>query len=360
MNIGPYKFDRLELAGGFGDIGTLIPLSIGLVTICGLDPSFLFLSVGIANILTGLYYRVSIPIQPMKAIAGISIAMGFSNGVVSSAGIWIALILLFLAYTNLLDFLNRFITKPIVRGIQFAVGVLILIKGIDLVLHEQPLYENWAILLSVSSMGILLLFINNKKIPVSLILVFLGITLSLFFGSLNKTPVEMADLPKFFFPSQIDFIQSLLILVPAQIFMTLGNSIIATKDTAETYFKENAKRVTLKSLATSIGLFNLLIGFLGGMPICHGSSGVTAHYRFGAKTGGANIIFGSLLVIFSLVLGPSLPKILNFFPYSILGILIGYVGIRHAMLIKDIMGTKELLKAAPIALFIIIYSIIIR
>ena len=355
MKIGPYKFDKFELAGGFGDIGTLIPLSIGLVTVCKIDPSFLFLSIGIANIFTGLYYRVPIPVQPMKAVAGISIAMGLSNGVVSSAGVWIAVILLFLAYTNLLNSLNRFITKPMVRGIQFAVGILLLKKGIDFVFHGQPFYKDWNILISVICICILLLFINNKKIPVSLILIFLGLILSLFFIPLDKIPALGIALPKFFFSSKNDFVHSLLILVPAQILMTIGNSIIATKDTAETYFKEDAEKVTFRTLATSVGLFNLIICFLGGMPVCHGSSGVTAHYRFGAKTGGANIMFGLFLVIISLFLGQSLPEILNYFPYPVLGILIGYVGVKHALLIKDIKGTKELLKAAPIALFIIIF-----
>jgi len=41
-----YRFDRLEFAGSLGDLGTLLPLAIGMILINGLSPSGLFFAGG--------------------------------------------------------------------------------------------------------------------------------------------------------------------------------------------------------------------------------------------------------------------------------------------------------------------------
>ena len=38
MNLGGNRFDRAELAGAFGDLGTLVPFVVGYITIARLDP----------------------------------------------------------------------------------------------------------------------------------------------------------------------------------------------------------------------------------------------------------------------------------------------------------------------------------
>ena len=48
-----YLFNRLEFAGALGDLGTLLPLAIGLILINGLSPTGLFLSVGLFYIFSG-------------------------------------------------------------------------------------------------------------------------------------------------------------------------------------------------------------------------------------------------------------------------------------------------------------------
>ncbi|MBW2466349.1 MAG: sulfate permease, partial [Deltaproteobacteria bacterium] len=50
-----YKFDRFELAGSLGDLGTLLPLAIGMIMINGLSPAGLFFSIGLFYILSGIY-----------------------------------------------------------------------------------------------------------------------------------------------------------------------------------------------------------------------------------------------------------------------------------------------------------------
>ena len=61
-----FRFNRLELAGSLGDLGTLLPLAIGMILINGLNPTGLFLAVGVFFILSGLYYGITVPVQPMK------------------------------------------------------------------------------------------------------------------------------------------------------------------------------------------------------------------------------------------------------------------------------------------------------
>jgi SulP family sulfate permease len=89
----PYKFHRLEFAGSLGDLGTLLPLAIGMIMINGLNPSGLFLAVGIFYILSGLYYGITVPVQPMKVIGAYAIAMGLSASQVAASGALIGLFL---------------------------------------------------------------------------------------------------------------------------------------------------------------------------------------------------------------------------------------------------------------------------
>ena len=69
-----YRFNRLELAGSLGDLGTLLPLAIGLILINKLDPTGVFWAVGLFFILSGIYFGVTVPVQPMKVISASAIA----------------------------------------------------------------------------------------------------------------------------------------------------------------------------------------------------------------------------------------------------------------------------------------------
>ncbi|UCD72449.1 MAG: putative sulfate/molybdate transporter, partial [Syntrophobacterales bacterium] len=62
MKVGEFEFNLRELAGSMGDFGTLFPLAIGYMAICGLNPAGLLIMMGLANIVTGLVYRLPMPI----------------------------------------------------------------------------------------------------------------------------------------------------------------------------------------------------------------------------------------------------------------------------------------------------------
>jgi SulP family sulfate permease len=115
--------------------------------------------------------------------------------------------------------------------------------------------------------------------------------------------------------------------------------MVATADTARLYFGERADRVTPRSLAASLGVANLFSGLIGGMPVCHGSGGLTAHYRFGARTGGAGLFVGGLFLLAALLFGKSIPVLFGLLPAAVLAVLLIYVGVEHAFLVRDSLGS---------------------
>lgn len=302
------KFVQREFIGAFGDLGTLIPIFISLVAINGLNPQIVLLSVGLCYIACGFYYKIPIPVQPLKAMAAIAIATGLQPSVLSAGGILLGIILLFLATSGLINPLVRIFSKPIVRGIQLGVGLL-LIKA-----------------------AIVLIFDGQK-------------TLTCSFSGISGLALSI--------PTVNDFITAFFLLVIPQLPLTLGNSIVATEDVAGRYFGERAKRVTAHSLSFGLGIANILSGLIGSMPVCHGSSGVTAHYSLGARTGVAVIIIGSVCLILGLIFGQGAINIVQLIPYPILGIMLCYVGIRHSLLVADLRG-KELWTASLIGIISLI------
>ena len=67
------RFDRVELAGAFGDLGTLLPIVVAMIFINKLSPSSVFLSFGLFYLVSGFYYRLPVPVQPLKAVAALVI-----------------------------------------------------------------------------------------------------------------------------------------------------------------------------------------------------------------------------------------------------------------------------------------------
>ncbi|MEE4243716.1 MAG: putative sulfate/molybdate transporter [Desulfopila sp.] len=61
-----FAFNRREFAGSLGDLGALLPIAIAMVLINGLDPVGVFFSIGVFYIVSGLYSRVTVPVQPIK------------------------------------------------------------------------------------------------------------------------------------------------------------------------------------------------------------------------------------------------------------------------------------------------------
>jgi SulP family sulfate permease len=362
MKKGEYEFCRTEFAGSLGDLGTLLPLSIAMIVINGINATAVFLLIGLFYIGAGLYYKLPIPVQPLKAVAAIAIASGMDAGTIAASGYLMGIILLFIAVTGIVDALARFFTKPIVRGIQLGLGLILISKGIELIMKKELLINgtmssdvvgNLSLNTIVGMAGVLLviMLLANKRLPAAIAVILFGLVVSSLSGAVGAVSFSVGfNQVSLFVPDQIMLINAFVLLVIPQIPLTVGNAIIATADTAKTLFgEEKTKRATFKSFSTSMGLANIASGALLAMPMCHGAGGLAAHYRFGARTGGSNLMIGAVFVAVALVFGKMAISLFGLIPNSILGVLLLFAGLELAMLIKDVTEKKDLFVAFLIA-----------
>lgn len=360
----PLRFDLAELGGALGDLGTLLPLAIALITVNHMNATGVFLTVGIAYVVAGLYYRLPIPVQPLKAVAAIAIATGLSGSVVSAAGPVLGIILLALAVSGLAPTIGRLFARPVVRGIQLGLGLLLIQTGLSLATRPQILFAGAETVVHLGEMqipvgvpiagvvGLVLLKRGRSwRLPATLVALSLGLTVSLAAGAfdgLGQLRLGFA-LPPVGIPSLRDLGLAAVLLVVPQLPLTLANSVVATQKTAEDLFGLQARKVTFRALLTSMGLLNLAAGFLGGLPVCHGSGGLSAHYRFGARTGGASVMLGVSLVALAIFVDGNVVPLLTLIPYPVLGALLVFTGFQHGLLARDVRGWQEVLLAGVVA-----------
>ena len=236
-----------------------------------------------------------------------------------------------------LDRVAKVFPIPIIRGVQLSVGLLLCQLAWTLIVapptafvdHDAPAWWLWggaAVVVAAASLG--------RRHNVSLILVALaalGMVMA-YHGPLTLGPSAI-EFPQLSIQA---FLTASIALVLPQLPLTFANSCLASADVARTYFGPAADRVRPGRLALSLGVANLLAGGIGGMPVCHGAGGMTAHRSFGARTGGAPIMLGTLLLVFSLVLGASLADVLAGFPLPLLAALLAVSGVLHIALLKDL------------------------
>jgi SulP family sulfate permease len=362
-----YKFNRLELAGSLGDLGTLLPLAIGMILINGLNPSGLFLSIGLYYIVSGIYFGVTVPVQPMKVIGAYAIATAMSCSQILASGALMCIALLIIGATGAITIIGRYTPKAVVRGVQLSTGMLLVAEGVRFMVGTskfQILHQAAEPYLTIQSLGSLpigiligvvggiltFLLLENKKLPAGLLIVFGGIATGLVFGThegLDKLRLSI-NIPRilpFVLPSSVDFTVALFALVLPQIPMTLGNAVIAYADLSKEYFGDHGRKVTYRSACMSMAFANFLSFFLGGMPLCHGAGGLAAHYRFGARTAGSNLIIGLIFVSLSIFLGTHSVAVVNLLPMSVLGVLLIFSGSQLALTISDMNKRKDIFVA---------------
>jgi SulP family sulfate permease len=346
-----YKFDRLEFAGSLGDLGTLLPIAIGF-------------SIGLFYILTGIYYGVTVPVQPMKVIGAYAIATGMGVSQILASGALMGILLLIIGGTGAITVMGKYIPKPVVRGVQLSTGVLLMAQGVKFILGTSTFQllkgavEPYLIFQGLGPLpvgivigvigGLLtLLLLENNKLPAGLFVVLGGMVVGLVFGThegFDKLRIHM-NMPKilpFGFPSWSDASMGFLILVLPQIPMTLGNAVIAYADLSEEYFGVASKKLTYKSVCISMALGNFVSFLVGGMPLCHGAGGLAAHYRFGARTAGSNLMIGVIFLALAILLGMNALSVLYLIPMSILGVLLLFAGSQLALTLIDVREKKEL------------------
>lgn len=363
----PIRFTRLELAGALGDLGTLLPLAMGMVLVNGLDPAGLFLAVGIFYLATGLFFGVTTPVQPMKVIGAYAVAMSLTIDQISAATLLMALILAVVGLSGAVDWIGRHTPKAVIRGVQLSTGVLLMAQGMRLMLgttHLQKLQQLAEPYLRFQQVGflpigpvigvcgVLLTFflLDNRKIPAALAVILSGTAVGIVFGTHGGWSEMRLGffMPAFMlhgFPGGADLSFALLALVLPQLPMTLGNAVIADADLSREYFGEASRRVTHRNLCLSMACGNLLSFFFGGMPMCHGAGGLAAHFRFGARTAGSNLMIGLFFVLLVLLCGPHLLAILYLLPLAVMGVLLLFAGSQLSLTLLDMDNRRDLFTA---------------
>ncbi len=355
------KLDLPEAAGSLGDLATFLPLALGVVTVNGVNPTSVFLAAGLLYIAAGLYYGLPIPVQPLKATSAVAIALAVPKEALSATAFWAGVLFLSLSLFRLDRHLGKVFTRPVVRGIQLGLGVVLVRGGLRgvfapwspaLHLSAVPGWIPGAVVATVVT-AIVVLSRGGRRYPATLVVLPFGILAG---GILTASWIPVLSAPGWIRPEPglplgADPYTVFVVLLLPQIPLTLANSIAATTDAAGRYYGIRAERVTPRGLAATLGIGNLVAGVIGGMPMCHGSGGVTAHYRFGARGGGANLFIGTAFVVVALFYGKSVAEASRVLPPAVLGALLVYVGVQHARLVGDIRGCpRELAVALSIGL----------
>ena len=313
-----------NILGSFADGAILFPLIAAICLGSGVSSAPFFLSTGAIYLISALWFRIPMPVQPLKAIAIAAIVSGSSFLEIRLAGALLGL--LCLASLMLpIDRLKDRIPKHVIHGIQLSLGVMLMRRGLEILI---PLFPHlWNIPTLFLGVGCTLSLCLGRVVNLSVlgVLAALGVVLGL-------TQTDLNDIPPRIVESKLSFERILLLVVP-QILLTGSNSIVATYDVAHRYFGEKAKRVTIRSLLTSIGLGNLLVAFAGGLPFCHGSGGMTAHVRGGSDHWLSNFVIGFFLLGLSLFQIHGANVNLQY-PPVLLGVMLIIVGGYHALLAK--------------------------
>jgi MFS superfamily sulfate permease-like transporter len=324
------RFDRFEWAGAFGDLGTLIPFILGYVSVVGMDPSGVLLAFGIGMVASGVYYGTPFPVQPMKAIGAVATAQAGNAAItaqaVSAAGLVTGVFWLLLGATGYARRLSSWVSNSVATGIIIGLALSLMLAAIHLMAHD------WIV--GVMALAATLLLLTRPAVPTMLLLLAVGAGIALI-----EDPTLAQELrairPELHVPaftltqlSWNDLAAGVVLLALPQLPLTLGNAVIAITRENNRLFPD--RQVTERKVMLSTGLMNLGSAALGGVPMCHGAGGLAGHVRFGARTGGALLILGVILVSLATFFSGSIQTLLRMFPAPILGVILFVAGMQLA------------------------------
>jgi MFS superfamily sulfate permease-like transporter len=339
------RLNRTEAGGALGDLGTFLPLLVGMANRCGLQFGPALFCAGLMNVVTGLVFGIPMPVQPMKAIAAVAIGEGLGQSEIIAAGLVTGAVILLLALTGLIDWLNKAIPRSVVRGLQLALGLKLLTSGFSLIAATAgvgggPAF-NWEGVIGWDSIGmgvlcasLVLLLYFSTRVPGALVVFAIGLI-----ALIASEPALLGRL-------EIGIAWSLPDLQDVhawrtglwrgalpQIPLTILNSVIAVCALSLDKFPQ--RPAAPKKVAISVALMNLVCCPFGAMPMCHGAGGLAAQVRFGARTGGSVVILGVAKMVLALLFGGSLLVWVNQYPQSVLGVLLLFSGLELAMVCRD-------------------------
>lgn len=345
---GRVRFDRNEWAGSFGDIGTDLPLIIGILLVTGADSASVFIVFGLMQIVTGLVYGLPMPMQPLKAMAVLVITQELSAGVLYGAGLAIGVIMLLLSLSGALGWITERIPRCVVRGIQFGLGLSLCSLALKTYL---PADGRGGYALAAVGFVIVLLLRRSRRFPAALFVMGLGALYALAFEvDAGKVAAGIGlAFPKVQVPEWNQVLTGLVVLALPQLPLSLSNSVIATHQTVRDLFPERA--VSVRRIGATYGLANVVNALLGGIPTCHGCGGLAGHYAFGARTGGSVVIYGTLYVVIGLFFNGVSAEVVKVFPQPVLAVILVFEGLTLLLFVRDVAAApRDLAIALLVAL----------
>jgi len=292
-----FSLSLRELSGALGDLGTLLPLTLGTIAVVGLAPTPVLAGFAVFYIATAAYYRLPIPVQPMKAVAAVLLTAGITPAGLAVSGVMIGVALLVLGLTGWITRLARLVPQSVLAGLQAGLGLALALVSLKL-MATAPV-------IAIVSLSFLLVFLLAPRYPSTLIVLAVAIVLAqvlhvpgMKFGAMAPVAFSIPSLP-----SLAEMQRAFSLFVLPQLSLTLTNAVVLTALIAGDYFGERAAHVTPARLSITSGLANLLLTPFGALPMCHGAGGLAAHYRFGARSGAAPLVVGLVLLVFALLPG---------------------------------------------------------
>jgi hypothetical protein len=342
--IHPFRIGLGEVSGAVADLGIFVPLATALILVNGLDAGAVLVCAGVLVIAAGLVFRIPFPVQPLKALTAIAVAQKLAPATISAAGIELGAILLLLTIGGAGAWVARWFLKPVIRALQVGVGILLVVGAWKLVASPPSMFQgvpsrSWILVGGVVSLAGVWVAARHGKPWVAL-----GVLVAGLAATILAAPPALGgpsfSLPSFAIPDAAAFSSAFFLLVVPQIPLTFGNAIVAINDLAHEEFRERAGRVSVRRLLLSGGLANVAAGLLGGMPMCHGAGGLTAHVKLGARTAGMNLLLGGVFLGLGLLFADQIPALLGLLPVWVLGGFLAYAGVRHALLALDQRGVN--------------------
>ena len=330
-----------EVSGMLGDLGLYIPIVVQLALKGQLDLGSTLITTGLCNIITGLLFKTPMCVQPMKAIATAAIAYKLTESQIMAAGLITSFVICGLGVTNLIEVVHLLIPYAAVRGLQLGLGMNLFQKSLQmlpdsLVAPEWNATNSWlrydGYLFAALALVFCLVSNKSKRIPTAFVLFIIGIVVASVRFTQRKPELQLSGATTKMHVVNIspnDWAIGAVYGAIPQVPTTLLNSVVAVvrlnRDLYPTSFKSTG--VSLRSVAVSVGCMNILFCWFGGYPMCHGSGGLAAQHRFGARTNLSVIFLGVCKLLIGIFFGAGLLQVLNYFPQGILAVLLAVASV---------------------------------
>jgi MFS superfamily sulfate permease-like transporter len=334
--VGRSWFAPSEWSGAFGDLGTLVPFLLAYIAVLKIDPAGILLTFGVAMVVVGFVHRTPFPVQPMKAIGSVA-ATHTAAGVALTAGTFhlaallTGLVWLAIGASGMVQRLVRVVSPAVCFGVILGLGMALMLEAVKM------MAANWWI--AVPALLGTFVLLSRRRFPVMLLLLAAGGSIALWqqpelAAALASAPIgfRLPSLTLAGFEWSHLAVAAIVLVIP-QLPLTFGNAVVAIVEENNRLFP--ARPVTASRVAVSTGLMNLFAGSLGGVPMCHGAGGMAGHVRFGARTGGAPVILGVVLVVAALFFSGAVETGLALFPVPILGVILFVAGSQLALGVCD-------------------------